>query len=71
MTGSRPRMSADDEPDHPSEAPQAYLRHTRHARPWALATAEQQIRAYARNPLGRMPLSLDEFHLVPDAGLPE
>lgn len=47
------------------------LRHTRHARPWALATAEQQIRAYARNPLGRMPLSLDEFHPVPDVGQPE
>lgn len=40
-------------------------------RPWALGTAEQQIRAYARNPPGRLPLSLGEFYPVPDVGLPE
>ncbi|MER7176540.1 contact-dependent growth inhibition system immunity protein [Streptomyces mesophilus] len=64
-------MPADDEPDKPSEALQAYLRHTWHTRPWALATAEQQIREYARNPPGRLRLSLGEFYPVPDVGLPE
>ncbi|MGW6578109.1 hypothetical protein ACWF76_01700 [Streptomyces globisporus] len=63
-------MSADDEPDRPSEALQAYLRHTWHTRPDALATAERQIRDYARNPPGRLRLSLGEFYPVPDVGLP-
>ncbi|WP_199550631.1 contact-dependent growth inhibition system immunity protein [Streptomyces sp. N35] len=64
-------MPADDEPDKPSEALQAYLRHTWHTRPWALATAETQLREYARNPPGRLRLSLGEFYPVPDVGLPE
>lgn len=64
-------VSADDEPGKPSEALQAYLRHTWHTRPWALGTAEQQIREYARNPPGRLRLSLGEFYPVPDVGLPE
>ncbi|MFH9741224.1 contact-dependent growth inhibition system immunity protein [Streptomyces roseolus] len=64
-------MSADDSPDEPSGALRAYLRHTWHTRPWALATAEQQIRDYARNPPGRLRLSLGEFYPVPDVGLPE
>ncbi|MFE3116283.1 contact-dependent growth inhibition system immunity protein [Streptomyces niveus] len=64
-------MPADDEPSELSEALQAYLRHTWHTRPWALAAAEQQIREYARNPPGRLRLSLGEFYPVPDIGLPE
>ncbi|MEU8561806.1 contact-dependent growth inhibition system immunity protein [Streptomyces cyaneofuscatus] len=64
-------MPADDEPDKPSAALLAYLRHTWHHRPWVLATAEQQIRTYARNPPGRLRLSLGEFYPVPDVGLPE
>ncbi|MGW2107604.1 contact-dependent growth inhibition system immunity protein [Streptomyces sp. NPDC001948] len=64
-------MSAAEEPDRPSEALHAYLRHTWHTRPWALATAEKQIRDYARNPPGRLRLSLGEFYPVPDVGLPE
>ncbi|MFE5259234.1 contact-dependent growth inhibition system immunity protein [Streptomyces coelicoflavus] len=62
-------MPADDEPDTPSEALRAYMRHTWHTRPWALATAEGQIRDYARNPPGRLRLSLGEFYPVPDVGL--
>ncbi|SDK74496.1 contact-dependent growth inhibition system immunity protein [Streptomyces indicus] len=64
-------MPADDEPDKPSEALQAYLRHTWLTRPWALATAETQLREYARNPPGRLRLGLGEFYPVPDVGLPE
>ncbi|MEU2841408.1 contact-dependent growth inhibition system immunity protein [Streptomyces sp. NPDC007076] len=64
-------MPADDEPDEPSEALRAYLRHTWHTRPWALATAERQIREYARSPPGRLRLSLGEFYPVPDVGLPQ
>ena len=62
---------ADDDRDRPSRALQAYLRHTWHTRPWALAVAERQIRAYARNPPGRLRLRLGEFYPVPDVGLPE
>lgn len=63
--------NADDAPEMPSRALQAYLRHTWHARPWALSVAEQQIREYARNPPGRLRLRLGEFYSVPDVGLPE
>ncbi|MDI3417937.1 contact-dependent growth inhibition system immunity protein [Streptomyces luteolus] len=62
---------ADDEPDKPSDALQAYLRHTWHTRPWALGTAEQQLRAYAENPPGRLRQRLGEFYPVPDVGLPD
>ncbi|MEV8366525.1 contact-dependent growth inhibition system immunity protein [Streptomyces niveus] len=62
---------ADDEEDRPSLALQAYLRHTWHTRPWAIATAERQLREYARNPPGRLRLGLGEFYPVPDVGLPE
>ncbi|MCI4041752.1 MULTISPECIES: contact-dependent growth inhibition system immunity protein [unclassified Streptomyces] len=55
----------------PSHAMQAYLRHTWHTRPWALAIAEQQLREYARFPPGRLRLRLGEFYPVPDVGLPE
>ncbi|MFI8447473.1 contact-dependent growth inhibition system immunity protein [Streptomyces erythrochromogenes] len=63
------------EPDSPEAdaapaALQAYLRHTWHTRPWALSVAEQQLREYARNPPGRLRLSLGEFYSVPDIGLP-
>lgn len=43
-------MPAAEEPGKPSEALHAYLRHTWHTRPWALATAERHLRDYARNP---------------------
>ncbi|MEU8907223.1 contact-dependent growth inhibition system immunity protein [Streptomyces mirabilis] len=62
---------ADDTPDKPSQALTAYLRHTWHTRPWALATAETQLREYARNPPGRLRLRLGEFYAIPDVGLPE
>ncbi|MFI6404624.1 contact-dependent growth inhibition system immunity protein [Streptomyces sp. NPDC050548] len=61
----------DDTPDKPSEALVAYLRHTWHTRPWALAVAERQLREYADNPPGRLRLRLGEFYAVPDVGLPE
>ncbi|MEW1794508.1 contact-dependent growth inhibition system immunity protein [Streptomyces niveus] len=63
--------SADDDPDRPSRALQAYLRHTWHTRPWALSQAERQIREYARNPPGRLRLRIGEFYPVPDVGLPD
>ncbi|MFF8845754.1 contact-dependent growth inhibition system immunity protein [Streptomyces sp. NPDC015127] len=63
--------SADDAEDEPSEALQAYLRHTWHTRPWALGVAEQQVREYARNPPGRLRMRLGEFYPVPDVGLSE
>ena len=61
----------EDEEAGPSEALLAYLRHTWHTRPWAIAVAEQQVREYARNPPGRLRLRLGEFYPVPDVGLPE
>jgi len=61
----------EEEGDEPSEALLAYLRHTWHTRPWAVAVAEQQIREYARNPPGRLRLRLGEFYSVPDIGLPQ
>lgn len=62
---------ADDTEDEPSVALTAYLRRTWHTRPWALGTAEAQLREYARNPPGRLRLELGEFYSVPDVGLPE
>ncbi|WP_338696733.1 contact-dependent growth inhibition system immunity protein [Streptomyces sp. Q6] len=62
---------ADDTQDRPSVALTAYLRHTWHTRPWALAVAESQVREYARNPPGRLRLRLGEFYPVPDVGLAE
>ncbi|MBP2050819.1 hypothetical protein J2Z21_003769 [Streptomyces griseochromogenes] len=62
---------ADDTPDEPSQALTAYLRHTWHTRPWALAVAERQLREYADNPPGRLRLRLGEFYAIPDVGLPE
>ncbi|MFE4049558.1 contact-dependent growth inhibition system immunity protein [Streptomyces sp. YIM B13518] len=64
-------QSVDDTPDTPGQALTAYLRHTWHTRPWALAVAERQIRAYAENPPGRLRLRLGEFYAIPDVGLPE
>ncbi|MDH2407442.1 contact-dependent growth inhibition system immunity protein [Streptomyces chitinivorans] len=61
--------SADDTPERRSEALDAYLRHTWHTRPWALAVAERQLRDYADNPPGRLRLRLGEFHPLPDLGL--
>ena len=62
---------ADDTADKPSEALVAYLRHTWHSRPWALAVAERQLREYADSPPGRLRLRLGEFYAIPNAGLPE
>ncbi|MFJ8138595.1 contact-dependent growth inhibition system immunity protein [Streptomyces sp. NPDC096013] len=62
---------ADDTPDKPSAALVAYLRHTWHTRPWALAVAERQLREYADHPPGRLRLRLGEFYAIPDVGLPE
>ncbi|MCX4742672.1 contact-dependent growth inhibition system immunity protein [Streptomyces antibioticus] len=64
-------QSADDTEDAPSAALTAYLRHTWHTRPWALATAETQLREYARNPPGRLKVRLGEFYALPDVGLPD
>ncbi|ALC21439.1 contact-dependent growth inhibition system immunity protein [Streptomyces pristinaespiralis] len=49
----------------------AYLRHTWRTRPWAIPVAEEQLRAYADNPPGRLRLRLGEFYPVPDVGLPD
>ncbi|MFJ8821665.1 contact-dependent growth inhibition system immunity protein [Streptomyces sp. NPDC102467] len=62
---------ADDTEDRPGVALTAYLRLTWHTRPWALGTAESQLREYARNPPGALRLRLGEFYPVPDVGLPE
>lgn len=62
---------ADDTPDKAGEALTAYLRHTWHSRPWALAVAERQVREYAENPPGRLRLRLGEFYPIPDVGLAE
>lgn len=62
---------ADDTPEQPGPALTAYLRHTWHTRPWALATAERQLREYADNPPGRLRLRLGEFYAIPDVGLPQ
>ncbi|GAA0340873.1 contact-dependent growth inhibition system immunity protein [Streptomyces blastmyceticus] len=64
-------QAADDTPENRSAALDAYLRHTWHTRPWAIAVAEQQIREYAQNPPGRLRLRLGEFYPVPDVGLEE
>ncbi|MEU9097154.1 contact-dependent growth inhibition system immunity protein [Streptomyces sp. NPDC048361] len=62
---------ADDGEGRPSAALTAYLRHTWHTRPWALAAAEQQLREYSRHPPGRLRLRLGEYYPIPDVGLPE
>ncbi|WP_153814476.1 contact-dependent growth inhibition system immunity protein [Streptomyces sp. SUK 48] len=62
---------ADDTPEQPGPALTAYLRHTWHTRPWALAAAERQVREYADNPPGRLRLRLGEFYAIPDVGLPQ
>ncbi|MBL1087179.1 hypothetical protein JK359_35315 [Streptomyces actinomycinicus] len=60
---------ADDTEERPSAALTAYLRHTWHTRPWALAAAESQLREYARTPPGRLRVRLGEFYALPDVGL--
>ncbi|MGW2257834.1 contact-dependent growth inhibition system immunity protein [Streptomyces sp. NPDC001780] len=57
-------------PERRSRALEAYLRHTWHTRPSAIAEAERQLREYSRNPPGRIRLGLGEFYAVPDTGLP-
>ncbi len=63
--------SAEDGESGEDEALEAYLRHTWHTRPWAVAIAGQQVREYARNPPGRLRRRLGEFYPVPDVGLPD
>lgn len=41
---------ADDTPEARGRALEAYLRHTWHTRPSAIAEAERQLREYSRNP---------------------
>ncbi|MFF0534450.1 contact-dependent growth inhibition system immunity protein [Streptomyces coelicoflavus] len=60
---------ADDTPAQRSRALDAYLRHTWHTRPWAVAEAERQLREYSRNPPGRIRHQLGEFYAIPDTGL--
>ncbi|WP_255949590.1 contact-dependent growth inhibition system immunity protein [Streptomyces odontomachi] len=60
---------ADDTDEQRSAALTAYLRHTWHSRPWALAVAERQLRDLADNPPGRLRLRLGEYYAVPDVGL--
>ncbi|MFJ9820241.1 contact-dependent growth inhibition system immunity protein [Streptomyces sp. NPDC101151] len=60
---------ADDTEEKPSAALTAYLRHTWHTRPWALAAAESQLKEYARTPPGRLRVQLGEFYALPDVGL--
>ncbi|MBX9365335.1 contact-dependent growth inhibition system immunity protein [Streptomyces sp. WAC04114] len=62
---------ADDTPERRSRALDAYLRHTWHTRPWAIAEAERQLREYSRNPPGRLRLELGEFYAIPDTGMPQ
>lgn len=61
---------ADDTDDKPGPALEAYLRHTWHTRPWSLATAERQLREYARNPPGRLRHELGGSYPVPDTDVP-
>ncbi|MEX3105087.1 MULTISPECIES: contact-dependent growth inhibition system immunity protein [unclassified Streptomyces] len=63
-------QDADDTPDEPSQALAAYLRHTWHTRPWALAQAERQVREYAEKPPGRLRVRLGEYYVMPDVGVP-
>lgn len=60
---------ADDTAEAPSEALAAYLRHTWHIRPHALAAAEVQLRGFARNPPGPLRRELGEHYAMPDVGL--
>ncbi|MFE6838492.1 contact-dependent growth inhibition system immunity protein [Streptomyces sp. NPDC057705] len=62
---------ADDSAERRSRALDAYLRHTWHTRPWAIAEAERQLREYGRNPPGRLRIDLGEFYAVPDVGIPQ
>ncbi|MFT2015794.1 contact-dependent growth inhibition system immunity protein [Streptomyces sp. 796.1] len=62
---------ADDDPERPSAALTAYLRHTWQARPGAIATAERQLRDLAENPPGRLRTRLGEYYVLPDVGLPD
>jgi hypothetical protein len=62
---------ADDTPERRSRALDAYLRHTWHTRPWAIAEAERQLREYSRNPPGRIRHRLGEFYAIPDTGIDE
>ncbi|MEC4020543.1 contact-dependent growth inhibition system immunity protein [Streptomyces sp. H27-D2] len=64
-------QAADDTADERSVALDSYLRQTWPTRPWAIATAEQQLREYAQHPPGRLRLRLGEFYPVPDIGLAE
>jgi len=62
---------ADDGPEKRSAALDAYLRHTWHTRPWAIAVAEQQLRECARQPPGGPRPASGASPLLPDVGLPD
>lgn len=64
-------QAADDRPGEPGVALSAYLRYTLHTRPWAVATAEAQVREYAENPPGRLRVETGDYYPVPDVGLPD
>jgi CdiI immunity protein len=70
VVGAYLGQPADDTPARRSAALDAYLRHTWHTRPWAIATAAHQLREYAANPPGRARLALGEYYRLPDLGLP-
>ncbi|WP_435598850.1 contact-dependent growth inhibition system immunity protein [Streptomyces anulatus] len=62
---------AGDTPERRSRALDAYLRHTWHTRPAAIAEAERQLREYSRNPPGRIRQELGEFYPISDTGKPQ
>ncbi|MFB7172504.1 contact-dependent growth inhibition system immunity protein [Streptomyces sp. NPDC056254] len=64
-------QQGEDTAERRSPALDAYLRHTWHTRPWAIAEAERQLREYSRNPAGRLRIDLGEFYAVPDVGIPQ
>ncbi|MDI5974141.1 contact-dependent growth inhibition system immunity protein [Streptomyces sp. SL13] len=59
----------DDTPETRSAALDAYLRHTWHVRPWALATAEQQLRGYAASVRDGSAGGQEQAYAMPDTGI--
>lgn len=62
---------ADDTADKRSAALEAYLRHTWHTRPAAIAVVARQLRQYAEHPPGTLRIKMGEFFPLPDVGLPD
>ncbi len=59
----------DDTAESRSTALDAYLRQTWHTRPWALATAEQQLRRCATSLRDGSPGRPEQVYAVPDTGV--